>query len=120
MAKQTGTAGEVSFDSATLHITQFTRELTDDILDATDSGSAGWREKVAKGIKNWTVSVQGHFDSADTLPTAGDSATILMTYAAGDTETGTALVASSPRAVDVPGTTLNTVSIEFEGSGALT
>ena len=119
MSKITGKDGEAVFNSNTLHITGWEKTESDSIIDTTDSGNTGWREKTNKGIKDWKATVKGHFDTTDTLPSAGDSATLTLTRASGSTISGTAFVSSINESLEVEGESVMEYTIEFEGSGAL-
>ena len=117
MAKESGTNGAFSWASGDIAITGFTLTTSEAILDTTDSDNAGWKTRIAKGISEWSASIQGYID--DTLPAAGDTATAILTTDTGVTYTGTGFIESVERTVDVPGDAPNGYTISLIGSGAL-
>ena len=119
MAKITGQDGEVDFGEETLKVTRWELNQTEPILDVTDSSNAGYRQKLAKGIIDWSATINGYYDDGDTYPSLGASASLVLQRATGDTITGTALVTSFNEVVPVEGEEAMSFTIEFIGNGAL-
>ena len=117
MAKQSGTNGAFSWASGDIAITGFTLTTSEPALDTTDSDNAGWKTRIAKGISDWSATVSGFID--DTLPAAGDTATAIFTTETAETFTGTGIVESVEKTVDVPGDSANVYTISMVGNGAL-
>jgi len=90
------------------------------VLDVSDSNSGGWREKLDKGISNFTGTIEGFLYSSTLKPTKGSELTATLVASATEEYSGTILITSDVTTVDIPGETAVMVSFNFEGTGELT
>ena len=119
MAKESGQDGSVTFNSQDIPALRWTLDRSEPAIDTTDSGHSGARTRIAKGIYDWSATVECHFDTGATYPDVGDSASLVLTRSAGNTYTGTAIVTSAPLTTDIEGEAVNSITFEFAGNGAL-
>ena len=90
------------------------------VLDATDSSNAGWRQKVVKGIKNWTGSLTGLF-YLDSKPQdlVGESFSTSLVMDDGRYFTGSCIFGEVVETVDIPGESLIAATYSIEGNGLI-
>ena len=132
MARISGKDGffKTSFTAGTpaevLGITQWTLNVTADTPDSTGMDGDGWRDSV-DGLKGWTVSASGHFDSTETqlvgTPPELFAGQVLSWVGITDagygfTWSGTVVVSASNIEVSMEGTV--DFTIEATGKGELT
>ena len=119
MAKLSGEGGAVSSAATDFAITNWEITTSEPILDVTDSSQSGWTQKLAKGIKNWTGTASGKFDTAATYPGLGTDTAMVFTRDTGSTLSGNAILGEVSHTVDVPGEEAVIINFSFEGNGAL-
>ena len=109
-----GTAQQV------IELTNWDKDETDDIIDCTDSSNAGWREKIAKGIKSASGTISGfRYDGNDPAELVGTTITSLKLYSAtGNYWSGTAIFGTVSDVVPVESADINRVTYNWEGNGA--
>ena len=98
-------------------------DLGADDIDVTSFDSDGWKEFLA-GLKEWSGSIEGNFDSGDTNGQkailaawlAGTELTFTFEVASGVTFQGDALVKPS---IEVPVDDKASFSCDLQGTGAL-
>ena len=116
---QTYTSGGTA--QKTLEITKWEEDQTDSIIDATDSASSGWREKINKGLKNSKGTLTGYFyDTNDPDALVGQEISLKLLRDAGDYWSGTAFIKSIGETLEVEGESIVSVTYEWEGSGEWT
>lgn len=123
MAYINGFGGTVTFDGATLPVTEWTLDVNAEAIDTTNTGDSGWESNIL-GAKSWSGSAKAFWDAA-TVPTgssgfvAGDRGTIsLPAGSSGKSYTGTAQATQVSVGNPVKGAV--TFNFNFKGSGSLT
>ncbi len=127
MAIQNGTLIKL-YDGTTVIalLTSSDMNLTREMLDATNKDSANWKE-VQPGLKSWTFSGEIFHDPAqayniDDLFTKWNDGTAITMKLSSEIATQTkwtGTVYISNIALSTPANQLSTVTVDFEGSGAL-
>jgi len=123
MAEVSGHTGNVALAASsggkgTLSAGQrsWTLNYVGEALETTDFGSSGLREFIA-GLTGWSGTFDLNWDAANKV-VPGNLQTITLTAASGDTYVGLCLVTGQDTTVAVDA--LNTQTITFQGTGALT
>ncbi len=123
MAVLKGHSADIQWDSSDVEQCQnWTLNIDGGLLEDTEFGDS-WKSFVS-GIKSWSGTAKGNFDSSDTnghvaLKTAaldGTSATVKLELSGSNYLSGTAFVTAN-WSVDVNG--LVEVTYNFQGTGAL-
>ncbi len=116
MAAVHGKNGSVTFTNLTAGVRSWTWNGDAEAVESTSLADAGQRTYVV-GLKGWNASVEANWDAANKAR-EGDSATLTLTAATGDTYVGTAIITSMSVSVGVGG--VNTATYQFQGTGACT
>ena len=120
-----GKGGAVKLNSSKIaEISNWSLDLGADDIDITSFDSEGWKEYLA-GLKEWSGSVEGNFDSTDTNGqkailaawAAGTELTLNFEVASGIVFSGNALVKPS---IEVPVDDKASFSCDITGTGELT
>ena len=120
MAKVSGIQGDCTFNSEDIKITDWELDIEEDAVDTTDSGNSGWATSIPKGISRWSGRFTGKYDDGDTVPAAGDSATLVLDMTDSTNFTGTANITRRGMRLTVPDSEVVLQEFEFTGTGALT
>lgn len=121
----TGTGGAVKLGTNKIaEISNWSLDLGADDIDVTSFDSDGWKEYLA-GLKEWSGSIEGNFDSTDTAGQKailnawlnGTKLSFTFEVSAGVTFTGDAYVKPS---IEVPVDDKASFSCDIQGTGALT
>jgi len=121
MPKISGSTGAASFGGTTILITNWSADVTADIIDTTDSGDSSWKTSLAKGWKSWTATCDGFQISGVADETiGGTAASLILTMKTSNTYTGNAIITGMTVNTDVAGTDAVKKTYTFQGTGALT
>lgn len=121
----TGTGGAVKIDSTKIaEISNWSLDLGADDVEITSFDSEGWKEYLA-GLREWSGSIEGNFDSTDTTGQKailnawlnGTKLSFTFEVSSGVTFTGDAFVKPS---IEVPVDDKASFSCDITGTGALT
>jgi len=104
-----------------IEITNYSFTVEAPVIDTTDSESAdsGYREKIPKGIKNFTGTIEGFLYTSTLKPTMGSELEAVLQTNGVDDYSGTIIITSDATTLDVPGEEAVKVSFNFEGTGEL-
>lgn len=119
MARISGKAGEVEFDSgAVLGITKWDSDFKADTTETSGMDSGGAKEFIS-GLTECSGTLSGNWDGGGEPPVVGQSATLLLkaTAAGGVTVTGTAIITGLKPTVEVKGVV--TFDCQWQGSAAI-
>jgi len=117
MAKVSGKDGAANYNDQDIKITDWELDTEEDAVDTTDSGNSGWATTEAKGISRWSGRFTGLYDDGDTVPAAGDSATLKLSMTDSTYFSGTAVITRRGMRTNVPGSEFISQEFEFTGSG---
>ena len=121
----TGTGGAVKLNSSKVaEISNWSLDLGADDIEITSFDSEGWKEYLA-GLKEWSGSIEGNFDSGDTTGQkailnawlSGEKLEFTFEVSTGLAFEGDALVKPS---IEVPVDDKASFSCDIQGTGALT
>ena len=121
----TGTGGAVKLGTNKIaEISNWSLDLGADDIDITSFDSEGWKEYLA-GLREWSGSIEGNFDSTDTTGQKailnawlnGTKLSFTFEVSSGVTFTGDAFVKPS---IEVPVDDKASFSCDIQGTGALT
>ena len=121
----TGTGGAVKLGTNKIaEISNWSLDLGADDIDITSFDSEGWKEYLA-GLREWSGSIEGNFDSTDTAGQKailnawlnGTKLSFVFEVSNGVTFEGDAFVKPS---VEVPVDDKASFSCDIQGTGALT
>ena len=124
MAKVTGKDGGVYIGASKIaELENWSLDMGADDVDVTSFDSEGWKEFLA-GLKEWSGSAEGNYDSTDTagqkaILTAwlnGEAVTLDLKVNSTITFSGSALVKP---AIETPVDDKVSFSFDFQGTGAL-
>ena len=120
MSKVSGKDGDCTYNSQDIKITDWELDIEEDAVDTTDSGNAGWATFLAKGISRWSGRFVGHYDDGDTVPAAGDQATLTLDMTDSTNFSGTAIITRRGMRTPVAGSDVIKQEFDFQGTGTLT
>lgn len=125
MAKISGNAGTVKFNSAEIKVTGWNLDIKTDVIDTTDSGDSTWKTFLPKGWKEWSGSFEGFQETGTADPAIGTSAAAVFgltgTYASPTINyAGSIIITSVGTALQVVGTDAVKKTYTFQGTGAAT
>jgi len=121
----TGTGGAVKLGANKIaEISNWSLDLGADDIDITSFDSGGWKEYLA-GLKEWSGSIEGNFDSTDTTGQKailnawinGETLEFTFEVSSGVSFQGEAFVKPS---IEVPVDDKASFSCDITGTGALT
>ena len=108
------------FSDTDTNVKSFSIDYTADMLDTTDFSATGDRTFIG-GLRTWSGSFECNLDDSIGLITTGNvggaAVSLALTASAGITYTGSAICSGLHPSVSADG--LNTVTVDFQGSGAL-
>ena len=126
MAAVNGVLGSVVwsagiFANLDTNVKSWSLDYTADMLDSTDFGSSGPRDFIG-GLTTWSGTFECLLDSvtaaiADPTDLGGAAVTLTLTATTNRTYAGTAICSGIHPSVTVEG--INVMTVDFQGSGAL-
>ena len=125
MAKISGNAGTVKFNSAEIKVTNWKLDVKTETIDTTDSGDSTWKTFLPKGWKEWSGTFEGFQETGTADPAIGTVAAAVLamsgTYVSPTVYySGSIIITSIGTTTAVTGTDAVKKSFAFQGTGAVT
>ena len=100
---------------------RWTIEKTEAAIDVTDSTHAGARQRIAKGISDYSGTIESFIESGQAPGNnVGESLSLKLYQDTGHYWSGTGIITGTPVSVDVEGEAVNSVTFNWSGNGAWT